>query len=82
MCDNTLWNVTLCEILKDVSQNVIPNGKHWLYISTEIHQILIGLGSDLPEENIPMRGYTLEEHDKPEDIPHRFVLKSRPVRGS
>lgn len=76
LCPDTVWDVKLCKILTDVSQNVKPFRNHWCYISTEMHQVLIGLGSNIPDEDIPMRGYTLEEHDKPEDMPPLLYLSS------
>lgn len=71
--DEPIWDLPLCKILKDISQNVKPYRNHWQYISTHVHQVLIGLGSTLPDEDIPMRGYTLEAHDKSADMPALFI---------
>lgn len=66
------WSMPLCEILTDISHYIIPLGNHWQFIVSDVHQVLIGLGSTLPAENIGPFGYTLEAHDKPEDMPALF----------
>ena len=67
------WNMTLAQIYNDISAGNIPDYNQWMTLGTVEHQMIIGLGSDLPEDCytrfcVP-NGYTLEDHDKPEDMP-------------
>jgi len=64
------WDMTLCKILNDISDGIKPHKDHWLFVSTERHQMLIGLGFNLPlDSQLSRWGYSLEAHDKPDDMP-------------
>jgi hypothetical protein len=67
------WDNTLDKIYDDIKADTLPAYKQWMVVSTGSHQMLIGLGFDLPNECInhfcAPRSYTLEDHDKPEDMP-------------
>lgn len=66
------WDNTLYKIYIDIQSGKIPEYKQWMTVFTTKHQMIIGLDSDLPEtcrQYTGVDGYTLEAHDKPEDMP-------------
>ena len=66
------WDKTLSKIYDDIQNCNLSEDKQWLAITTTYHQMIIGLGSDIPEKcrlYTPPSGYTLEAHDAPEDMP-------------
>jgi hypothetical protein len=83
---DTLWDATLTKIYDDITADTLPKDKQWDILSTCCHQMVIGLGADLSEDcanKYCTSGYTLEDHDKPEDMPP--LLRSYPdiqLRGT
>ena len=66
------WNTSLCLIKNNISRGVKPWKDHWMMLSTDRHQVLLGLGVDLPVAEkawISPFSYTLEAHDQPDDMP-------------
>jgi hypothetical protein len=64
---NTSWANTLSKIYDDIDVNTIPEDGTWVTILSNEYQMIIGLGSDLPEAlskkpYVP-NGYTLEKYD-------------------
>ena len=77
------WDMPLTKIYDDISSGNLPKHNQWMTVSTACHQMLIGLGLDLPVECstrfcVP-DGYTLEDHDKPEDMPPLLRLEETKV---
>jgi len=69
---DTCWDITLTKIYDDITADTLPEDKQWDILSTCYHQMVIGLGTDLSEDCVNKyctHGYTLEDHDKPEDMP-------------
>lgn len=69
---DTCWDITLTKIYDDITAGTFPEDKQWDILSTCYHQMVIGLGTDLSEDCVNKyctHGYTLEDHNKPEDMP-------------
>jgi hypothetical protein len=78
---DTCWDTTLTKIYDDITADTLPKDKQWDILSTCCHQMVIGLGTDLSEDcadKYCTSGYTLEDHDKPEDMPPFLRTQSEP----
>jgi hypothetical protein len=67
------YDMTLCSLTAAMEAGTTPpcNG-HWMIMSTDRHQILVGLGTNVPAELCHLmmpNGYTLEAHDQMDDMP-------------
>jgi hypothetical protein len=75
-------DITLCRLSREIATGVNPvhNG-HWFIMSSDRHQMLVGLGENVPMDllHVLPSGYTLEAHDKTDDMPPLVYL---PVSAS
>lgn len=70
-------DITQCRLSTEMATGVKPaRDGHWFIMSSDRHQILVGLGLDVPKDLLHLMpsGYTLEAHDQPDDMPPLVYL--------
>jgi hypothetical protein len=71
VCDIS-YDMTLCSLTAAIEAGTVgSNNGHWMIMSTDRHQMLVGLGTNVPAElcHLMPNGYTLEAHDQMDDMP-------------
>ena len=71
--DDISYDMTLCSLTAAIEAGTTPpRHGHWMIMSTDRHQMLVGLGTNVPAELCHLmmpNGYTLEAHDQMDDMP-------------